>query len=138
MTGKFSIEEMSKYLDEIFPQIWGRYRILNLGKTSSEVQLVAVESNLRPGNTISGPTIFELADISFYIAVMSRTGAGPSAVTSNVSINFLRKTRLNDLIAISKIKKMGRQLIVGDVEVVSEDRSKTIAHAIFTYSVPTA
>ena len=80
--------------------------------------------------------MFELADISFYVAVLALTGYGTLAVTTNVSINFLRKPFLNDLIAVAKIKKSGRQLVVGDVEIFSEDRSAIFAHAIFTYSVP--
>tara|TARA_B100000029_G_C17363553_1_gene883445 strand:- start:169 stop:585 length:417 start_codon:yes stop_codon:yes gene_type:complete len=136
MIGKISIDEMTKKLEKIFPQIRGRYRILKLEDSSSEVQLLAAEENLRPGNTISGPTMFELADISFYVAVLALTGYGTLAVTTNVSINFLRKPFLNDLIAVAKIKKSGRQLVVGDVEIFSEDRSAIFAHAIFTYSVP--
>ena len=136
MIGKISIDEMTKKLEKIFPQIRGRYRILKLEDSSSEVQLLAAEENLRPGNTISGPTMFELADISFYVAMLALTGYGTLAVTTNVSINFLRKPFLNDLIAVAKIKKTGRQLVVGDVEIFSEDRSAIFAHAIFTYSVP--
>ena len=136
MIEKFSIDKMSKYLEKIFPQVKGKYRILNLQNSCTEVQLLAVEENLRPGNTISGSTMFELADITFYIAVMSLTGSGTLAVTTNVSINFLRKPKLNILIAIARIKKSGRQLVVGDVEILSEDRSEIVAQAIFTYSLP--
>ena len=136
MIEKFSIDKMSKYLEKIFPQVKGKYRILNLQNSCTEVQLLAVEENLRPGNTISGSTMFELADITFYIAVMSLTGSGTLAVTTNVSINFLRKPKLNNLIAIARIKKSGRQLVVGDVEILSEDRSEIVAQAIFTYSLP--
>ena len=108
-------------------------RILKLGKSSSEVQLLADEGNLRPGNTISGPSMFELADIAFYITVIASKGAGTLAVTTNVSINFLRKPVLSNLIAKSKIKKVGKQLIVGDVEINSENRTEVGEHYIFTY-----
>ena len=136
MTVKFTIDEITNYLEDIFPQVKGRYRILKLGESSSEVQLLADEGNLRPGNTISGPSMFELADIAFYVTVIASKGAGTLAVTTNVSINFLRKPILSNLIAISKLKKLGRQLVVGDVEIISENRSEVVAHSIFTYSVP--
>ncbi len=132
---KFSIDQMIKYLEEIFPQIRGKYSILKLENCLSEVQLVATDANLRPGNTISGPTMFELADIAFYLAVISLTGSGTLALTTNVSINFLRKPQRSNLIAVAKIKKSGRQLVVGDVEIFSEDMSQLVAHAIFTYSL---
>ena len=133
---KFSIDEMTKYLEEIFPQIRGKYIILKLDHALSEVRLVATEANLRPGNTISGPTMFELADIAFYLAVISLPGSSTLALTANVSINFLRKPKHSNLIASAKIKKSGRKLVVGDVEIFSEDMSQLVAHAIFTYSLP--
>ena len=133
---KFSIDEMTKYLEEIFPQIRGKYIILKLEHSLSEVQLVATEANLRPGNTISGPTMFELADIAFYLAVISLPGSSTLALTTNVSINFLRKPEHSNLIASAKVKKSGRKLVVGDVEIFSEDMSQLVAHAIFTYSLP--
>ena len=136
MKAKFTIDGITNYLEDIFPQVKGKYRILKLGENSSEVQLLANEENLRPGNTISGPSMFELADIAFYITVIASKGAGTLGVTTNVSINFLRKPVLSNLIAISKLKKVGRQLVVGDVEIISENRAEVVAHSIFTYSVP--
>ena len=91
MKVKFTIDGITNYLEDIFPQVKGKYRILKLGENSSEVQLLADEGNLRPGNTISGPSMFELADIAFYVTVIAAKGAGTLAVTTNVSINFLRK-----------------------------------------------
>ena len=136
MHNKLSIDEMSKYLDEIFPQVKGKYRILKLEDCLSEVQLMTTNANLRPGDTISGPAMFELADIAFYVAVIPVTGSGTLALTTNVAINFLRKPVHSDLIAIARIRKRGRQLVVGDVEIFSEDRSQLVTHAIFTYSLP--
>jgi len=136
MHNKLSIDEMSKYLDEIFPQVKGKYRILKLEDCLSEVQLMTTDANLRPGDTISGPAMFELADIAFYVAVIPVTGSGTLALTTNVAINFLRKPVHSDLIAIARIRKRGRQLVVGDVEIFSEDRSQLVTHAIFTYSLP--
>ena len=136
MHNKLSIDEMSKYLDEIFPQVKGKYRILKLEDCLSEVQLMTTNANLRPGDTISGPAMFELADIAFYVAVIPLTGSGTLALTTNVAINFLRKPVHSNLIAIARIRKRGRQLVVGDVEIFSEDRSQLVTHAIFTYSLP--
>ena len=49
------------------------------------------EEHLRPGGTISGPTMMELADFAMYVAVFSAVGPQPLAVTTNLNINFLRK-----------------------------------------------
>ena len=136
MKNQTLIKEITKKLKNIFPQVSNNYEIISLENNYSEVRLLSNNNNLRPGNTISGPSMFELADISFYIAVIASTDLGEKSVTTNVSINFMRKPILSDLIAISKIKKMGKRLIVGDVEILSIDRQQIYAQALFTYSMP--
>ena len=80
--------------------------------------------------------MFELADLSFYIAIMASTDLGDKSVTTNVSINFIKKPLLSNLLGISQIKKMGKRLVVGDVEILSEDKKQIYAQALFTYSIP--
>ena len=92
---------------------------------------------MRPGGTVSGPSMFLLADVTFYIAVLALIGKQPLAVTTNCSINFMRKPDFNDLIADARILKKGRSLIVGDVLLRSSGADLTVAHANFTYAVPT-
>ena len=136
MKNQISIKEISKKLKDIFPQVADKYEIISLKSNYSEVKLLSNNKNLRPGNTISGPSMFELADLSFYIAIMASTDLGDKSVTTNVSINFMKKPLLSNLLAISQIKKIGKRLIVGDVEILSEDKKQTYAQALFTYSIP--
>jgi len=136
MKNQISIKEISKKLKDIFPQVADKYEILSLKSNYSEVKLLSNKKNLRPGNTISGPSMFELADLSFYIAIMASTDLGDKSVTTNVSINFIKKPLLSNLLGISQIKKMGKRLVVGDVEILSEDKKQTYAQALFTYSIP--
>ena len=136
MKNQISIKEISKKLKDIFPQVADKYEIISLKSNYSEVKLLSNNKNLRPGNTISGPSMFELADLSFYIAIMASTDLGDKSVTTNVSINFIKKPLLSNLLAISKIKKIGKRLVVGDVEILSEDKKQTYAQALFTYSIP--
>ena len=70
MNKEISIKEIRKKLKEIFPQVSETYQILDIKNCYSEVKLLSNKNNLRPGNTISGPSMFKLADISFYVAVM--------------------------------------------------------------------
>ena len=137
MKNQISIKEISKKLKDIFPQVADKYEIISLKSNYSEVKLLSNNKNLRPGNTISGPSMFELADLSFYIAIMASTDLGDKSVTTNVSINFIKKPLLSNLLAISQIKKIGKRLVVGDVEILSEDKKQTYAQALFTYSIPT-
>ena len=136
MKNQISIKEISKKLKDIFPQVADKYEIISLKSNYSEVKLLSNNKNLRPGNTISGPSMFELADLSFYIAIMASTDLGDKSVTTNVSINFIKKPLLSNLLGISRIKKMGKRLVVGDVEILSEDKKQIYAQALFTYSIP--
>ena len=136
MKNQISIKEISKKLKDIFPQVADKYEIISLKSNYSEVKLLSNNKNLRPGNTISGPSMFELADLSFYIAIMASTDLGDKSVTTNVSINFIKKPLLSNLLAISQIKKIGKRLVVGDVEILSEDKKQIYAQALFTYSIP--
>ncbi len=136
MKNQISIKEISKKLKDIFPQVADKYEIISLKSNYSEVKLLSNNKNLRPGNTISGPSMFELADLSFYIAIMASTDLGDKSVTTNVSINFIKKPLLSNLLGISQIKKIGKRLVVGDVEILSEDKKQTYAQALFTYSIP--
>ena len=136
MKNQISIKEISKKLKDIFPQVADKYEIISLKSNYSEVKLLSNSKNLRPGNTISGPSMFELADLSFYIAIMASTDLGDKSVTTNVSINFIKKPLLSNLLGISQIKKMGKRLVVGDVEILSEDKKQIYAQALFTYSIP--
>ena len=99
------------------------------------MKLKTTNSDLRPGGTVSGPSMFLLADVAFYIVVLASIGPEPLTVTTNCSINFMRKPDPYDLIAFARILKRGRKLIVGDV-LLKSGNNKIVAHASFTYSVP--
>jgi uncharacterized protein (TIGR00369 family) len=94
------------------------------------------EDHLRPGGTISGPTMMELADFAMYVAVFSAIGPQPLAVTTNLSINFLRKPAQADLLADAKLLKVGKRLVVGEVAIYSDGSDEPVAHVTSTYSVP--
>ena len=78
------------------------------------------EASLRPGGTISGPTMMGLTDFAMYVAILASVGPVPLAVTTNLNINFLRKPAQRDLIAEVKLIKLGKRLAVGDVAIYSE------------------
>ena len=98
--------------------------------------LEADAGSLRPGGTISGPTMMELADFAMYVAVFSAIGPQPLAVTTNLTINFLRKPARADLIAAAKLMKVGKRLAVGEVTIYSEGSDGPVAHVTATYSIP--
>ena len=94
------------------------------------------ETSLRPGGTVSGPTMMELADFAMYVAVFSAIGPQPLAVTTNLNINFLRKPTRADLLADARLMKIGKRLAVGEVTIFSEGAEELVAHVTATYSIP--
>ena len=96
------------------------------------------DRQLRPGGTLSGPTMMTLADAAMYAAVLARLGRLEMAVTQNLNINFLARPRPADLVAEVEILKMGRRTVVLDVKLFSEGSPDVVAHATGTYSLPPA
>ena len=93
-------------------------------------------SRLRPGGTISGPIMMALADFTMYVAVLSAIGWVPLAVTTNLTINFLKKPAARDLLAEARLFKLGKRLAVGEVAIRSDGDDDLVAHVTSTYSIP--
>jgi uncharacterized protein (TIGR00369 family) len=91
---------------------------------------------LRPGGTISGPTMMGLTDFAMYVAILASIGPVPLAVTTNLNINFLRKPAPRDLIAEARLIKLGKRLAVGEVSIRQDGEEDLVSHATATYSIP--
>ena len=136
---KLTADEVMVLLDEVFGQVTGQFAIEELGDMEITVRRKVVERHLRPGGTVCGPSIFALADVAVYMAVMAMTGPEVLAVTTSSSVDFMRKPEGGkDLIARCKLLKLGRVLAVGDVLVYSDGGSDPVARASMTYSIPPA
>ncbi len=129
--------ELQEYLAEVFPQSRGDLTVEKLDEMYARVRLNVQDKHLRPGDTVSGPSIFSLADCTVYMAILAMIGKVPLAVTTGGSIDFMRKPQSGvDLIAECTLLKLGRSLAVGDVLVRSEGFEPPVARATFTYSIP--
>ncbi|MGF1500358.1 MAG: PaaI family thioesterase [Paracoccaceae bacterium] len=129
-------EDLADFLDEVFPQVRGEAAIEEVRPMGARMRLNVSARHLRPGGTISGPAMFMLADVTFYVAVLAMIGREPLTVTTNLAINFLRKPAPTDLVGEARILKLGRTLAVGDVTLFSEGASGPVAHASVTYAIP--
>ena len=132
-------DEIAELLHQVFPQAF----YPGCGLTIERVEYANIrvrrhfqEGYLRPGGTISGPTMMELADFAMYVAVFSAIGPQPLAVTTNLNINFLRKPAQADLIADARLMKVGKRLAVGEVTIYSDGSDDPVAHVTSTYSIP--
>ncbi|WP_347827898.1 PaaI family thioesterase [uncultured Planktomarina sp.] len=137
MALKMDAVALRAFLDEVFPQVADEFAILVLEEDYMEVVLKVQDKHLRPGGTVSGPSMFGLADVAAYLNVLSMIGPKALAVTTNCSIDFMRKPLANtDLIAKSHIVKLGRSLAVTQCLIYSDGESKPVARANLTYSLP--
>ena len=133
-----TLDEVNAFLIRDFPQIApGREFIVEaVGPMCARMRLVATEKHLRPGGTISGPSMFALADVALYVAILAQIGPVALAVTTNLNINFLRRPASGDLIADCRLLKLGKRLAVGEVTLYSPGDDEPVAHATGTYSIP--
>jgi uncharacterized protein (TIGR00369 family) len=129
-------DEAMAYLDDVFPQVRGEFVIEALSPMFARVRLNVTDAHLRPGGTISGPSMFSLVDCGFYIAVLGMIGRQALTVTTSCSINFMRKPAPVDLVCEARILKLGRTLAVGDATLLSPGVDGPVAHATLTYAIP--
>jgi uncharacterized protein (TIGR00369 family) len=138
---KMSVAELEKFLELEFPQSFGSGDT-SIERADGETCLLRQrysERMLRPGGTISGPTLMALADCAMYVVLLSAIGPVGLAVTTNLNINFLRKGAPGqDVLAAAKILKLGKRLAVGEVSLMSGTSPDPIAHVTATYSIPNA
>jgi uncharacterized protein (TIGR00369 family) len=93
-------------------------------------------STIRPGGTLSGPTMMGLADAAMYAAILGELGRVEMAVTQNLNINFLSRPAQKDLIADAVILRLGRRSAVLEVQLFSEGSDEMVAHVTGTYALP--
>src|ERR1044072_5247876 len=130
---KMSAEELEAFLYSHFPEMAERsFRVEKVDERFAQVRLLYHDRHLRPGGTISGPSLMSLADTAMYIAVLAMIGQVALAVTTNLNINFLRKPAQADVIAQVKLLKLGKRLAVGEVSMYSEGSVEPVAHAKVT------
>ncbi len=142
-------DAINAFFADHFPQIAPGvdYLVEETGPMFARMRLFCSERRLRPGGTISGPAMFELADLALYAAILAELGVGDDraaanasrgalAVTTNININFLRKPEPGDLVAEARLMKVGKRLIVGEAWLYPDGTREPVAHATGAYSVP--
>ncbi|MGR3540862.1 MAG: PaaI family thioesterase [Hasllibacter sp.] len=131
-------DALRAFLDRAFPQVADDFEIERVTDVGVDVRLRVADRHLRPGGTISGPSMFALADVGVYLALHSRLGEVALAVTTSCAMDFLRKPAAgSDLIGVVRLLKLGKVLAVGDVLIFSEGGpDEPVARASMTYSIP--
>ena len=136
---KMSVPELEQFLQKEFPQAFssGDITIESADGSNCVLRQRFSERMLRPGGTVSGPTLMALADFAMYVVLLSAIGPVGLAVTTNLNINFLRKGAPGeDVLATARLIKLGKRLAVGEVNLLSGTSPDPIAHVTSTYSIP--
>lgn len=134
---KMDIAQLETFVAEQFPQLGDDFTIEEITKDGVRVRLRVADRHLRPGGTVSGPSMFALADVGMYLAILARLGPVALAVTTNCSIDFMRKPAAGvDMLCETRLLKLGRVLAVGDAVLFSEGQAAPVARASLTYSIP--
>jgi len=134
-----SAAEVNALMASVYPQLndqFSFYQAIDVFPGGCIVRLDADERHLRPGGTVSGPSLFTLADIGGYVCVLSHAGPDALSVTTNLNINFVRKAEAGPIDGHCRILKLGKSLMVFDIDIVAGPEGQTVAHATGTYSIP--
>lgn len=138
MASKITVEEANAFLEEAFESGPERSRVTHMEDGIAVMRLEVTNANLRPGGYISGPTQMGMCDSAAYMAVMTKVGITPMAVTSSLTMNFLRPCVGEAVEAEAEVMRIGRSLAVMDVTVRVAGSAKTCSHAVVTYALPKA
>ena len=136
---KMDAAALGEFLQTAFAQVAEDFAVEAVSETEITVRLKVAERHLRPGGTVSGPSIFALADVAAYLVILAQIGPRALAVTTNCSVDFMRKPSAGvDLICTARLLKLGRVLAVSDALIFSEGDARPVARANLTYSIPPA
>jgi uncharacterized protein (TIGR00369 family) len=128
--------DLHAFLKEHFPQAPPGICVESVDDTVIRVRQKTHDGHLRPGGTISGPTLMAMVDCGFYLLLLARLGPVAMAVTTNLNINFMRKPEPGDLLGEGRLLKLGKTLAVGDFTIWSGGLKDPVAHATVTYAIP--
>jgi uncharacterized protein (TIGR00369 family) len=140
-TPKLTRKQLAERLRTEFPEAGhtiGDYEIEEVWHGGCRLRLRYDKRALRPGGTLVGAAMMSLADFAMYVAVLSAIGWVPLAVTTNLTINFLKKPAARDLLAQARLIKLGKRLAVGEIAIHSDGDDDLVAHVTSTYSIPVA
>ena len=134
-SGTATKEELAAFLAAEFPQT--KCTVESVGAGTATVRHAIGIHELRPGGTVSGPVLMTVADVALYVAIMGEIGIVPLIVTTNLSINFMRKPSADRaIVGVCTLMKLGQSLAVGEVSLFSEGSDEPVAHVVGTYSIP--
>lgn len=131
--------QISTLLVEEFPQLVSgghHFVVESVASGHAEVTFETGDHHLRPGGTVSGPSLFALADVAAYVVILAHIGPVISVATANMNMNFLKRPAPGNLRSHSRLIRLGRRLAVVEISIVADGDDEPCAHAVATYALP--
>jgi len=135
---RLDAEALNAFLRRAFPEVGADQmaQVLEVEPGRVLLKLPYASRQLRPGGVISGPTLMSLADTAAYTLVLAHIGEVAMAVTTSLTIHFLRGCKPGDLYAEAALLKLGRRIATADVLMWTEGRERAAAKATVAYAIP--
>ncbi len=129
---------LNRFLKDAFPHASDETRaeviLAEPGHVRARLQPDA--RSLRPGALVSGPTQMALVDTVAYALVLAHIGPVAMAVTSSLTIHFLRGCPLKPVFADARLLRLGRRIVAMDVRLWTETEERLVAQASVAYALP--
>ncbi len=133
---KLDAAGVTAFVESVWPGAFESYEVISLGERTASVRLSHHDRMLRPGGTVSGPSLMALADLAMWVAVLGMVGPVAMTVTTHLDIDFLRFVGPHDVVADVRLLKLGKRLAVGDVLMTADGATEPCARASLTYAIP--
>jgi acyl-coenzyme A thioesterase PaaI-like protein len=132
----FDVDAVNAMVSEAFPG--SSILCHELGPDFAVAYCDVEPASIRPGGFISGPTQFGVIDAAlWYLTFVGLGTIEPMAMTSELSIRFLRPAQGARLYCRAQLESVSRRSVVGTAHVWCDDRTdKITATGQGTYAIP--
>ena len=130
------VDEINAMVRDQFPGTGNR--CIEIGTDYAIAAYDVQPSDIRPGGFVSGPCQFAIADCALWFLSFAALGhIEPMALTSELSIRFLRPAQAEHIICKATLESVSRRSVVGTAHVWCQGRPDRItAAAQGTYALP--
>ncbi len=129
-------ETVNAFVQEQWPARPTRSRCVEVSGRHALAVIDVDDTEIRPGGFISGPTQFAAADLALWYACFGAIGLEAMALTSELSIRFVRPATGRILQARADLHSIGTRTLVGSVTIWTDDVERPTSIAQGTYVAP--
>ena len=135
---RLDADALNAFLKDAFPHAEddGRGHVVLAEPGHVRLEIRSSDRSLRPGALVSGPTQMSLVDTAAYTLVLAHVGPVAMAVTTSLSMHFLRGCPPGVVTADAHLLRLGRRIVSMDVRLWAESPERLVAQATVAYALP--